>query len=52
MGVVGRVVISLVAVTVIVFAILFALSHATGCPEGQVSVLGADAWYCVEGKRM
>jgi hypothetical protein len=52
MGIVGRVVISLVAATVIAFAILFALSHATGCPEGEVSVMGADAWYCVAGKRM
>jgi hypothetical protein len=52
MSVVGRVVISLVAVTVLVFAILFALSHATGCPEGEVPVMGADAWYCVAGKPM
>jgi hypothetical protein len=48
----GRVVAALIAAFVIAFALLFAFSHATGCPNGQVSVLGSDAWYCVSGTRM
>jgi ABC-type transporter Mla maintaining outer membrane lipid asymmetry permease subunit MlaE len=49
---VGRVVVALLAACVIAFALLFAFSHATGCPSGQVSVLGADSWYCVTGTKM
>jgi hypothetical protein len=49
---IGRVIIAIIAMFVIAFGLLFAFSHATGCPSGQVSVLGADAWYCVNGTRM
>jgi hypothetical protein len=52
MSPIGRVIIALVAISVIVFALLFALSHTAGCPNGQVSVLGADSWYCVTGTKM
>jgi hypothetical protein len=53
MSPIGRIIIALVAMFAIAFALLFALSHATnGCPNGQVSVLGADSWYCVTGTRM
>jgi hypothetical protein len=49
---IGRVIIAIIAMFVIAFGLLFAFSHATGCPDGKVSVLGAESWYCVSGTRM